>query len=109
MFVHTQTQPHAADLRSLVDDYFTCEFATMSRSGTPVTWPAVPMVDAVTGTITLTTSIGAPRKALNVRRDPRVALLFSDPTGSGRTDLPQVLVRGTAVCPEEVHGSPAGH
>ena len=97
-----------AELRSLVDDYFTCEFATLSTSGVPVAWPAVALVDPDTGSVTLTTSIAAPRKAFNIRRDPRVALLFSDPTGSRHRDLPQVLVRGTAVCPDEIHTSPAG-
>jgi hypothetical protein len=37
-----------------------------------------------------------------------VALLFSDPTGSGREDLPQVLVQGTAHCPDEIRTSPQG-
>jgi len=80
----------------------------MTRSGVPVAWPAVCVVDTDPFRIRLTTSIALPRKALNVRRDPRVALLFSDPTGSGRTDLPQVLVQGTATCPEDIHTSPAG-
>lgn len=95
-------------LRGLVDDYRTCELATLTRSGLPMAWPTAPLVDERTGTITVTTSIALPQKAFNVRRDPRVAVLFSDPTGSGRRDLPQVLVRGTAVCPEDVHTSPRG-
>ncbi|WP_405436342.1 hypothetical protein OG373_05615 [Streptomyces avidinii] len=35
------------------------------------------------GTLLLTTSPAFAQKALNVRRDGRIALLFSDPTGSG--------------------------
>ena len=97
-----------AELHDIVSSYRTCEFATLNRAGLPFAWPAVCEI-APDGTgIVLTTCIGFPRKAINVRRDPRVALLFSDPTGTGRTDLPQVLVQGTAVCPEEIHTSPAG-
>jgi hypothetical protein len=40
----------------------------------------------------ITTSIGLPHKAYNVRRNPRVALLYSDPTGSGLDSRPEVLV-----------------
>lgn len=97
-----------SDLRTLVDDYRTCELATLTRRGLPMAWPTAPLVEAGTGRITITTSIALPQKAYNVRRDPRVAVLFSDPTGSGRRDLPQVLVRGTAVCPDEIRTSPTG-
>lgn len=97
-----------AGLADVLASYRTCELATVPRSGTPVTWPAVCWFDRAAGRIVLTTSIGLPRKAFNLRRDPRVALLFSDPTGSGRSDLPQVLVQGTAVCPDEIRTSPQG-
>jgi len=96
------------DLRDAVDAYRTCELATMSRSGVPITWPAVCTVSPAADRIILTTSISFPQKAFNIRRDPRVALLFSDPTGTGRTDLPQILVRGTATCPQEIHTGTQG-
>jgi hypothetical protein len=44
----------------------------------------------------LTTDVGYPKKADDAMRNPRVALLFSDPTGSGIADPPMVLVQGTA-------------
>jgi hypothetical protein len=47
-------------------------------------------------TLAVTTAIGMPRKADEARRDPRVALLFSDATGAGLDRAPMVLVRGTA-------------
>jgi hypothetical protein len=105
----TSTSPSTAGvLHDVATAYRTCEFATTTRAGVPLAWPAVCLVAPDAGTITLTTSVALPRKALNIRRDPRVGLLFSDPTGTGRDDLPQVLVRGTATCPEEIHTSPAG-
>jgi hypothetical protein len=42
----------------------------------------------------LTTSIGLPQKAYNIRRNPKVSLLFSEPTGSGITEPGAVLLQG---------------
>lgn len=94
-------------LAAAINGYFTCEFATITASGVPIAWPTVSLFDQERGLFTVTTSIGLPRKAMNVRRDPHVAMLFSDPTGSGRRD-PQVLVQGTAVVSDDVVTSPAG-
>lgn len=96
-----------AALRPAVDAYRTCEFTTLGRDGTPLTWPTA-FHRREDGTLLVTTSLAFARKALNVRRDGRVALLFSDPTGSGLTDPPQILVTGTATCPEEIVTGPAG-
>lgn len=102
----TTTDLH--DLRDILDEYRTCEFATISRTGVPIAWPVVVDVSPAADRIVLTTSIAFPQKAFNVRRDPRVALLFSDPTGTGRADLPHVLVRGTARCPARIETGTAG-
>ncbi|MET0133412.1 MAG: pyridoxamine 5'-phosphate oxidase family protein [Kibdelosporangium sp.] len=93
------------DLAAIVGAYRTCEFATLAKDGTPVTWPAAAWLRP-DGTLTLTTSLGFPQKALNIRRDSRVALLFSDPTGSGLDAPEQVVVQGTASCPDEIVTSP---
>ncbi|MFF7333869.1 pyridoxamine 5'-phosphate oxidase family protein [Streptomyces sp. NPDC008150] len=94
-------------LGEIIDAYRTCEFVTLGRDGAPLAWPtAVGRRDD--GTLLVTTSLAFARKALNVRRDGRVALLFSDPTASGLDRPDQVFVRGTAVCPEEIVTSPAG-
>ncbi|GAA3101319.1 hypothetical protein GCM10017687_10570 [Streptomyces echinatus] len=60
------------------------------------------------GTLLLTTSLAFAQKALNVRRDGRVALLFSDPTGSGLDRAPQVFVSGRAHCPDAIMTGPEG-
>jgi hypothetical protein len=80
----------------------TCEFSTLARDGTPITWPTIPFYDAGRGRFLITTSVGLPQKALNVRRDGRVSLLFSDPTASGLREAPAVLVRGDAVAPDSI-------
>lgn len=83
-------------------EFRTCELATRTRDGSPVCWPTVPLYQPLTGTFLITTSIGFPQKVHHIRRDPRVALLFSDSTGSGLDDPPTVLVQGDATVSDEV-------
>ncbi|MDR6979107.1 hypothetical protein J2X68_005841 [Streptomyces sp. 3330] len=94
--------PHA-----VLDAYRTCEFVTLGRDGTPAAWPTA-VRRREDGTLLLTTSLAFARKALNVRRDGRVALLFSDPTGSGLDHAPQIFVAGRAECPDQIMTGPQG-
>ncbi|MET8947228.1 pyridoxamine 5'-phosphate oxidase family protein [Streptomyces sp. NPDC004542] len=92
---------------AILDAYRTCEFATLGRDGTPLAWPtAVARRDD--GTLLVTTCLAFAQKALNVRRDGRVALLFSDPTGSGLGHAPQVFISGRAECPDTIMTGPQG-
>ncbi|MCS0600396.1 pyridoxamine 5'-phosphate oxidase [Streptomyces sp. LP11] len=94
-----------AALGATIDAYRTCEFTTLGTAGTPLTWPTAAW-RRPDGTFLVTTCLAFAQKAFNVRRDDRVALLFSDPTGSGDSDAPQVFVSGTASCPEEIRTAP---
>ena len=85
----------------IIDRYFTCEFTTLSREGSPVTWPVSPRLLA-DGRFLLTTSIGMPQKAFNVRRNPKVSLLFSEPTGSGSPQPGAVLIQGDATAEDRI-------
>ncbi|NUR95140.1 MAG: hemerythrin [Kribbellaceae bacterium] len=80
----------------IVERAITCEYASLTRSGAPMTWPLMPYHDAGTATIDVSTGLTYPAKAERARHDPRVALLFSDPIGSGLGDAPVVLVQGLA-------------
>jgi Pyridoxamine 5'-phosphate oxidase len=80
----------------------TCEFTTLAKDNTPITWPTVALYQPTQGRFVITTSIGLPHKAHNLRRNPQVAMLYSDPTGSGLAAPPAVLVQGDAVCPDQV-------
>ena len=95
-------------VRLLLDRYLTCELATLNRSGVPVAWPTTPMFDPERGTFLITASIGFPQKVYNIRRDPRVGLLYSDPTGSGLPGTTELLVQGEARCTDEIITSPDG-
>jgi hypothetical protein len=74
----------------------TTEYVTVDRRGQPIVWPVTPYFRRDDQTIDVTTGLGYPKKADDAAANPRVALLFSDPTGSGLDDPPMVLVQGTA-------------
>ncbi|MER5428429.1 pyridoxamine 5'-phosphate oxidase family protein [Streptomyces sp. NPDC002588] len=91
----------------VLDAYRTCEFVTLAKDGTPLVWPTA-VWRRPDGTLLLSTSLAFAQKALNIRRDGRVALLFSDPTGSGLDPAPQIFVGGRAECPDEIRTGPEG-
>lgn len=96
-------------VRAVFDEFRACEFSTLAKDGTPIAWPTLPFYDADAGQFVVTTSIAFPQKAFNVRRNPRVSLLFSDPTASGLTDPPAVLIQGDAEAPDAVDTSIRGY
>jgi hypothetical protein len=78
------------------DRFITTEFTTVDKNGQPITWPVTPYYSPGGKCIDITTGLGYPKKANDARANPLVALLFSDPTGSGLEDSPMVLVQGVA-------------
>ena len=66
-----------------------------------MTWPVSPRLLA-DGRFLLTTSIGMPQKAFNVRRNPKVSLLYSEPTGSRVTAPGAVLIQGDATAEDRI-------
>ncbi len=77
------------------DRFITTEYTTVAR-GRPITWPVTPYHHREEGCVDITTGLGYPKKAHDARANPKVALLFSDPNGSGMDAPPMVLVQGTA-------------
>lgn len=84
------------DVQAVFERFVTTELTTIDGQGQPITWPVTPFYRAGAPCIDVTTGLGYPKKANDAQRDPRVALLFSDPTGSGLADPPMVLVQGSA-------------
>ncbi len=74
----------------------TTELTTLDWRGEPSTWPVTPYYEPGAATIDVTTALGFPKKARDAARNPGVALLFSDATGSGLPSPPMVFVQGTA-------------
>ncbi len=90
------------EVLAVFDCFRTVEFTTIAKDGTPITWPVTALYEADSGTFVTATSIGLPNKAFHIRRNPRVALLFSEPKASGLTSPPAVLVQGEAQVDERV-------
>ena len=84
------------DVQEAFSSFITTEYTTVDRRGRPICWPVTPYYAAGDPCIDVTTALGYPKKALDARANPKVALLFSDPTGSGMDAAPQVLVQGIA-------------
>jgi hypothetical protein len=83
-------------VQQVFERFITTEYTTVDSSRQPITWPVTPYYKAGAGAIDLTTGLGYPKKADDAERNPQVALLFSDPTGSGIDPSCAVLVQGTA-------------
>jgi hypothetical protein len=71
-----------AELSDVFERALTCEYASLTRAGAPVTVPATPYVGGA-GTLDVSTGLTYPAKAERARRNPKVALLFADPLGAG--------------------------
>jgi hypothetical protein len=84
------------EIQDVFARFITTEYTTVAGSGQPITWPVTPYYRAGDPCIDVTTGLGYPKKAYDARSNPKVGLLFSDPTGSGAEAPPQVLVQGTA-------------
>jgi hypothetical protein len=90
----TMTAPWPAQLTPFLDAAVTTEYASLTRDGRPVAVPVTPYSGAAT--LDVSTGLTYPAKAERARRDPRVALLFADPVGSGLEAPPVALVQGLA-------------
>jgi len=86
---------------AIVRRYRTCELATLAKDGTPIAWPVCARL-LEDGRLLLTTSIGLPQKAFNIRRDPRVSMFFSEPKASGVETPGAVLIQGKATAEDRI-------
>jgi hypothetical protein len=90
----TATLPE--EIQRVFDRFITTEYTTVDRRGQPITWPVTPYYQPGDPCIDVTTGLGYPKKAVDAEANPKVALLFSDPTGSEMETPPQVLIQGIA-------------
>ena len=89
------------EVRDVFERFLTTEYVTVDARRQPIAWPVTPYYRSGGATIDVTTGVGYPKKAEDARRNPQVALLFSDPTGSGIESGIHVLVQGTARVQDE--------
>jgi hypothetical protein len=90
-----------SEVQAVFDRFITTEYTTVDASGQPITWPVTPYYTPGAPCIDVSTGLGYPKKANDARTNPMVALLFSDPKGSGLSDPPMVLVQGSAQVDDE--------
>jgi len=90
----TSSLPQQA--RDAFSRFITTEYTTIGARRQPITWPVTPYYTDGGPSIDISTGLGYPKKADDAKRNPRVSLLFSDPTGSGLEQTGQVLVQGIA-------------
>ncbi|MCE7012000.1 pyridoxamine 5'-phosphate oxidase family protein [Kibdelosporangium philippinense] len=81
------------------------ELTTIGKDGYPQTRPMAAIWVPDKQHVVLTTPPAFPQKVFNIRRDGRVALLYSDMTGTGLDSNTAVLVQGTASAPATVAGT----
>ena len=84
------------EVRDTFSRFITTEYTTIDARQQPIVWPVTPYYSDGGPCIDVTTGVGYPKKADDAKRNARVGLLFSDPTGSGIDSGIQVLVQGTA-------------
>jgi hypothetical protein len=84
------------EVQRVFERFITTEYTTVDAGGQPITWPVTPYYRPGAETIDVNTGIGYPKKADDAERNPKVSLLFSDPTGSGIDAPAAVLVQGPA-------------
>jgi hypothetical protein len=84
------------ELLPLFERAITVEYASLTRANTPVTYPLTPYIGEDGLTLDVSTGLTYPAKAERARRNPKVALLYSDPLGSGLDGAPLALVQGMA-------------
>jgi hypothetical protein len=89
------------DVKRVFESFITTEYTTIDANGQPITWPVTPYYRAGGECIDVTTGLGYPKKANDAEANPKVALLFSEPKGSGMTGAPMILVQGTARVDDE--------
>jgi len=89
----TATLPQ--EVQDVFARFITTEFTTVDAEDRPITWPLTPYYEPGGPTIDVSTGLGYPKKANDSRANTKVAMLFSDPTGSGLDSPPMVLVQGT--------------
>ncbi len=90
----TSSLPQAA--RDAFGNFITTEYTAVGAKRQPITWPVTPYYSDGGPSVDISTGLGYPKKADDAKRNPRVSLLFSDPTGSGLEGTGQVLVQGIA-------------
>ncbi len=94
IFSTSQTDGWPGETLPMFERAITTEYASLTQRGAPLTYPVTPYIGETRQTLDVSTGLTYPSKAERARRNPKVALLFSDPVGTGLSKPPVVLVQG---------------
>jgi nitroimidazol reductase NimA-like FMN-containing flavoprotein (pyridoxamine 5'-phosphate oxidase superfamily) len=78
-----------------------CEFTVVSPAGRPVVHPLLPLYDSEEGRLYVTSSVLFSKKLEHIKKNPKVAALFSNREGLRTSPYRVVLVQGEAKLGEE--------
>jgi hypothetical protein len=84
------------ELVPLLMDSWACEYASLKKNGTPITYPLLSFPGKDGRSIEIATGLAYPSKAERARNNPKVCLLYSDPRASQIENPPVTLVYGQA-------------
>lgn len=85
-----------AKVSEVFSRFIAAEFAYFTPKGEPLCWPVTPYWYPQRGVLGVATGVAYPNKADYAKINPRVALYYSDPKGSGLDGNLSVLVQGDA-------------
>ncbi len=81
-----------------------CEFTVISPTGRPITHPLLPLYDPEESRLYVTSSVLFCKKMDHIKKNPKVAVLFSNREGMRVSPYRAVLVKGNAkIGEEDVH------
>src|SRR4051812_22257448 len=83
-------------IRDHATAFIATEYASLDRNGAPINWPVTPYLGQDGRTLDVSTGLTYPLKAERARRNPKVALAFSHPLGSGLDHPAAFVVQGLA-------------
>ncbi|MCA1841125.1 MAG: hypothetical protein ABR507_10795 [Actinomycetota bacterium] len=89
------------EISDLLSRYIATEYAYTTPKGAPLCWPVTPYWYPKRQVLAIATGLAYPTKADHPKVNPKIAMLFSDPKGTGLADPPTVLAQGTATVLDE--------
>ena len=89
------------ELREVFENALVCEFTVISPAGRPITHPLLPLYDSEEGRLFVTSSVLFSKKLDHIKRNPKVAVLFSNRAGIRVSPYRILLVKGEAKIGEE--------
>lgn len=91
-------------ITEIFENALVCEFTVQSQSGRPITHPLIPLYNSENGKLYLTSSVLFSKKLDHIRKNPKVAALFSNRAALRVTPYRVALVKGDArIIEDDVH------